>query len=228
MTTRKGVVNIRGKEYLTVAKRVADFREVFKPADGWAIRTWLISNEGDRVVVSASICDKDDHVVATGFAEEDRTQGNINKTSALENAETSAIGRCLAAFGLGGDEYCSADELVNALSKQAALAEEPPKPPEKPPEKDEPPKKKKFNPMESINKYLGLMEDLVGEDATGAAWQVVLKHSDYSHGAMSIRDVERLCSFTDKVAIKDSLKKEYLDAVSKTEKADQPTEEEPF
>ena len=228
MTTRKGVVNIRGKEYLTVAKRVADFRETHPIEDGWAIRSWLISNEGDRVVVSVSICDKDDHVVATGFAEEDRTQGNINKTSALENCETSALGRALAACGYGGsEEYCSADELVNALSKQATLAEEPPKPPEKPPEKDEPPKKKKFNPMESINKYLGLMEDLVGEDATGAAWQVVLKHSDYSHGAMSIRDVERLCSFTDKVAIKDSLKKEYLDAVSKTEKADQPTEE-PF
>ena len=221
MTTRKGVVNIRGKEYLTVAKRVADFREVFKPADGWAIRTWLISNEGDRVVVSASICDKDDHVVATGFAEEDRTQGNINKTSALENAETSAIGRCLAAFGLGGDEYCSADELVNALSKQAALAEEPPKPPEKPAAKPKP------DPIERLKKYLGLMEGVVGEEKTREAWLTLLKHSDHSSGAMSLGDVINRCSVTQKWSLSEELKEAYLAAARVAEKADQPTEE-PF
>ena len=220
MTTRKGVVNIRGKEYLTVAKRVADFREVFKPADGWAIRTWLVSNEGDRVVVSASICDKDDHVVATGFAEEDRTQGNINKTSALENAETSAIGRCLAAFGLGGDEYCSADELVNALSKQATLAEEPPKPPEKPAPKPKP------DPIERLKKYLGLMEGVVGEDMTRDAWLTILKHSDHSSGAMSLGDVINRCSVTQKWSLSEELKETYLAAVRIAENKD--TSEEPF
>ena len=201
MTTRKGVVNIRGKEYLTVAKRVADFRETHPIEDGWAIRSWLISNEGDRVVVSVSICDKDDHVVATGFAEEDRTQGNINKTSALENCETSALGRALAACGYGGsEEYCSADELVNALSKQTALAEEPPKPPEKPAAKPKP------DPIERMKKYLGLMEGVVGEEKTRDAWLTILKHSDHSSGAMSLGDVINRCSVTQKWSLSEELK----------------------
>ena len=42
----------------------------------------------------------------------------INRTSALENAETSALGRALAAFGLHGTEFASADELINAKMNQ--------------------------------------------------------------------------------------------------------------
>ena len=44
--------------------------------------------------------------------------GYVNKTSALENCETSSLGRALAAFGLHGSEFSSADELVNALNNQ--------------------------------------------------------------------------------------------------------------
>ena len=42
----------------------------------------------------------------------------VNKTSALENAATSSLGRCLASFGLHGTEFASADELANALTQQ--------------------------------------------------------------------------------------------------------------
>ena len=42
----------------------------------------------------------------------------INATSALENAETSAIGRRLSALGFGGTEYASADEVANAIQQQ--------------------------------------------------------------------------------------------------------------
>ena len=45
----------------------------------------------------------------------------INKTSALENAETSALGRALAAFGLHGSEYASADEVATAVKQQATI-----------------------------------------------------------------------------------------------------------
>jgi hypothetical protein len=38
----------------------------------------------------------------------------------LENAETSAIGRALAAFGLGGTEFATADEVANAIGQQRA------------------------------------------------------------------------------------------------------------
>ena len=50
------------------------------------------------------------------YAEENRSFGKINKTSALENAETSAVGRALAFLGLGGSEIASADEVSTAIA----------------------------------------------------------------------------------------------------------------
>jgi hypothetical protein len=57
-------------------------------------------------------------VIATGYAEEVRTASKINRTSALENCETSAVGRALAFFGLAGSEIASADEVANAIQQQ--------------------------------------------------------------------------------------------------------------
>lgn len=111
-----GVVSIHGKQYLTVARRVADFRE--KHPDH-TIACELVSADDDRVVMKATIS-ADHKVIATGYAEENRHHGNINKTSALENAETSAVGRALAFFGMGGTEIASADEVANAITQQAS------------------------------------------------------------------------------------------------------------
>jgi len=69
------------------------------------------------------------------MAEEIRGQGyfelgdkrNINTTSALENAETSAIGRALSSLGLAGGEYASANEMDAVARKTNALEETPPK-----------------------------------------------------------------------------------------------------
>jgi hypothetical protein len=107
-------VNIHGKEYKTVAERVAAFREV--SAD-LTIETEIVLWEGDDVIVRASISDNG-KLIATGLAHEVRGSTNINKTSHVENCETSAIGRALAAFGLGGTEYASADEVANAIAQQ--------------------------------------------------------------------------------------------------------------
>ena len=108
-------VNIHGKEYHTVAERVQAFRET---APDLTIETEIVRWEGDDVVVKASISDNG-KLIATGLAHEVRGSTNINKTSHVENCETSAIGRCLAAFGLGGStEYASADEVANAISQQ--------------------------------------------------------------------------------------------------------------
>ena len=107
-------VNIHGKEYFTVAERVSAFRE--KHPDR-TIETEIVRWEGDDVVVKASISDSG-KLIATGLAHEVRGSTNINKTSHVENCETSAIGRCLAAFGLGGTEYATADEVANAITQQ--------------------------------------------------------------------------------------------------------------
>ena len=59
---------------------------------------------------------------ATGHAHEDRNSSSINKTSYIENCETSAIGRALGALGIGSDEFISsAEELNNALEAQEVI-----------------------------------------------------------------------------------------------------------
>lgn len=111
-----GIINIHGKEYHTVAKRVSDFRAI----EGHAYGIWtdVIQND-ELVVIAARIVDKETgFTVAMGHAEERRGTSQINKTSALENCETSAIGRALAAFGIGGTEFASANEVQNAIHQQ--------------------------------------------------------------------------------------------------------------
>ena len=107
-------VKIHNKEYLTVAERVHTFRQD-KPE--WSIQTELV-DAGDAVIMKAAICNESGMVLATGYAEEVRGSTQINKTSALENCETSAIGRALSAMGYGGTEYASADEVATAISNQ--------------------------------------------------------------------------------------------------------------
>jgi len=113
-----GTVNIHGKEYKTVALRVNEFREKYPITEGWAITATLHSVDEKTVIMKSEVIDPDGRVVATGYAEEERSQRGINSTSALENCETSAIGRALAAAGFAGTEYASADEVAQAVRKQ--------------------------------------------------------------------------------------------------------------
>ena len=113
--TKIDKVNIKGKEYATVASRVGIFRKYFPTH---SIITDIITDDEQRVIIKASILDENNKIISTGYAEEIRGQGVINTTSAIENAETSAIGRALAAFGLIGGEYASSFEVENAIQKQ--------------------------------------------------------------------------------------------------------------
>jgi hypothetical protein len=110
-----GIVNIRGKEYMTVALRVQQFREVHPD---WSIVTQIVHRDADEVVMVASILNEQGRLIATGHAEEKRKASQINSTSALENCETSAIGRALAGAGFGGSEFASANEVQNAIGQQ--------------------------------------------------------------------------------------------------------------
>jgi len=116
MSKDSGIVNIRGRDYETVALRVRKFRDS-KP--NFTLATEIVSRDEDCVVMKATISDESGRVLATGHAEEYRKASTINKTSALENCETSAIGRALAAMGLGGSEFASADEVAQALVQQS-------------------------------------------------------------------------------------------------------------
>ena len=115
-----GKVQINGREYLTVAYRLTEFRKDHPVEAGWAVTTERIPAQDDLVVFKATVCDPEGRVVATGHAEEKRGSSWINRSSALENCETSAIGRALAAAGFIGSEFASADEVALAISLRAA------------------------------------------------------------------------------------------------------------
>ena len=122
-------VNLKGKTYTMVAQRVQAFRAA-AGVEG-QILTEVIEQTDQRVMVKASISIWRDgawSLVANDFAEEYRNQGPVNKTSALENCCTSAIGRALSAAGLSGGEYASSFEVDNAIhAKPAAVAAPKPK-----------------------------------------------------------------------------------------------------
>lgn len=118
-----GIIVIHNKEYQTVALRVSKLREVHPD---WTIGTEIVLRDPECVVMKATITNEEGRVLATGHAEEYRESSSINRTSALENCETSAIGRALASAGYGGTEFASADELKRAIvDKQAAKSYSP-------------------------------------------------------------------------------------------------------
>jgi hypothetical protein len=112
-----GIVNIKGKEYKTVALRVNEFREsaIYK---GWSIMTEIVKIDDDQCVIKTQIVNPESKIVATGHAQEFRKASQINGTSYVENCETSSIGRALACLGLAGSEFASANEVVNAIHQQ--------------------------------------------------------------------------------------------------------------
>lgn len=112
-------INFSGKKYTVVSNRVEIFRKAFGTDLG--IKTEIILNDGKFVLVKATIEDKDGHVIGSGLAEEVRGSSNVNTTSAVENCETSAIGRALASLGLHGGTYASLNEMDAVERKKEAL-----------------------------------------------------------------------------------------------------------
>ena len=112
--------DIKGKNYAEVNQRIKAFRMVYP--DG-AIETEMLALENGVCVFRAKAFDPDGTLLATGHAEEEQNASHINKTSYVENCETSAVGRCLGMAGVGIDtSVCSADELNVALENQAAAS----------------------------------------------------------------------------------------------------------
>lgn len=114
-------VDIKGKAYVQVNTRVVAFRKLFPMG---CITTDIVSHEKDDkgvsvVVMKATVTDELGTILGTGYAFEKETSSFINKTSYIENCETSAVGRALAMVGIGTDaSMCSAEELVNAINNQ--------------------------------------------------------------------------------------------------------------
>ncbi|MFZ9960315.1 MAG: hypothetical protein ACO3GP_07975, partial [Candidatus Limnocylindrus sp.] len=89
------------ENYETVAERLARWLDMEHQGQPRVI-THLISNPGDDICVFRAELWVDGTLISTGWAEEVRGQGNVNKTSHLENCESSSLGRALANAGLAG------------------------------------------------------------------------------------------------------------------------------
>lgn len=122
-----GIPQRGGKVYTQVVHRMQAFRENYGLEVG--VDTNIILDDGQRVVMKAVITDNQGMILGSGFAEEIRGQGNVNKTSAIENCETSAVGRALASIGLSGGEYASMNEMDGVGRKTTAQASTPTAPP---------------------------------------------------------------------------------------------------
>ena len=111
------------KEYAEVNQRIKAFRMLYP--EGF-IHTELISNVDGVCVFKAEVgyykshTDYEDKVIlGTGTAYEKETSSYINKTSYIENCETSAVGRALGMLGIGIDtSVASAEEVQNAVNNQ--------------------------------------------------------------------------------------------------------------
>ena len=114
--SESGKVQIHGKEYLTVAYRVQEFKSKF---ENHSIETDIISIDDERVCTKTIVRNPEGAIVSTGLAEETRNSSAMTRTSAVEICETSSVGRALAFLGLAGTELASADEVTNAISQQA-------------------------------------------------------------------------------------------------------------
>lgn len=109
-------MNIKGKPYVLVNERIKAFRVEY-PA--WSLESEVIELTNERCVIRAVIKDENGVVRATGIAYEEAGSTYINKTSYVENCETSAWGRALGNLGIGIDtSIASAEEVQNAVTNQ--------------------------------------------------------------------------------------------------------------
>lgn len=110
--------DIKGKEYIEVNERIKAFWQLFPEG---RIETLIKRLEDGMCVIEASVFENKEAVNprATGIAYEKEGSTFINKTSYIENCETSAVGRALGNAGIGIDtSVASAEEVQNAIIQQ--------------------------------------------------------------------------------------------------------------
>lgn len=106
-------VIMNGKLYIDVAKRVQGFWQLYP--NGRIITKW--PELSDTLAVCIAEVYDGEILLTTGTAREEKGAGFVNKTSYVENAETSAVGRALGLLGIGSvDSIASSDEMRLAVA----------------------------------------------------------------------------------------------------------------
>ena len=109
-------IDVKGKEYAEVNQRIKAFRMCYPNG---SISTEILSLVDGVVTMRATVCNEEGKILGTGTAQEKETSSFINKTSYIENCETSAVGRALGMCGFGIDtSVASAEEVQNAIHNQ--------------------------------------------------------------------------------------------------------------
>ena len=109
--------DVKGKEYAEVPQRVKAFRSLYPNG---SITTEILSIADGICVMKATVADEGGSILGTGTAYEKEGSSYINKTSYIENCETSAVGRALGFAGFGIDtSIASAEEIMNAQYQQS-------------------------------------------------------------------------------------------------------------
>ena len=134
-------IDVKDKKYVQVYERIKAFRSI---CPNGTIKTEIVDRDEETVTMMTSIFDEDGHLLATGYAREEKAASFINKTSYIENCETSAVGRALGMCGIGVDgSMASAEEVANAILNQNT---EPKAPKKEEPKKEAPKKDTKAEP----------------------------------------------------------------------------------
>lgn len=108
--------DIKGKDYAEVNQRIKAFRMVYPNG---TIKPTMISNENGICIFKVEVYSERYTLLAVGHAYEKEGSTFINKTSYIENCETSAVGRALGMCGFGIDtSVASAEEVSNAIANQ--------------------------------------------------------------------------------------------------------------
>ena len=111
-------VDVNGKQYAEVNQRIKAFRQLYPCG---SIETEILSCENGVVMMRSTVRDDEGKILGTGTAYEKESSSYINKTSYVENCETSAVGRALGMCGIGIDtSAASAEEVANAIKNQGA------------------------------------------------------------------------------------------------------------
>jgi hypothetical protein len=124
---REKAINFKGKDYVLVKDRVIYFNETY--SDG-CITTELLSDYDSEMVVFRAMVYPDglEGRFFTGYSQArwNDTSSFVNRSSAMENAETSAVGRALAMMGIGViDSVASVDEITKADNEKRQWLNEP-------------------------------------------------------------------------------------------------------
>ena len=157
--------NIKGKEYVEVNQRLLFFRNE-KKYEGWGIETKFLVLDSESCVAQCTIKDDEGYIMAQGTAQEDKSSSYINKTSYIENCETSAVGRALAMLGIGIEtSIASSNEVSMAIAKQEG----------KPAPKKAAPKKASTQKSTDITVLFSRAEDFLKKNPTQDNLAKVLK-----------------------------------------------------